>query len=391
MHRYALLIAILVVCTSLNSRQKLAADTPYPDIAPTDPQLPEDERKSFQVPKGFEVQLVASEPDIRKPIQMAFDAKGRLWVTTSEQYPFPAIGPSGQRSDLHPRRFRPRRQGEEGFDVRRRSEHPHRHSAVPDCKGVIVSGIDPGDKADSKPTCWIWKLTDTKGLGKYDKKEKLYGPFGCLNTHGMNNSYTLMPDGWVYACHGYRNDSRPKGKDGHEIFMNSGNTFRFRPDGSRIESWTHGQVNPFGIAVDPYFNLYTADCHSKPITQLIRGATYTSFSKPHDGLGFAPHVTIHGHDSTALCGLVYYAADHFPKEYLDCMFLGNVTSNCINLDKIEFVGSTPKGIEQPNFLTTKDIWFRPVDIKLALQDQVPSLPQDASRCARARRRRRRCR
>ena len=49
------------------------------------------------------------------------------------------------------------------------------------------------------------------------------------------------------------------------------------------------------MAVDPWFNLYTADCHSKPITQLIRGAYYESFGKPHDGLGFAPHVTSHDH------------------------------------------------------------------------------------------------
>ena len=51
-------------------------------------------------------------------------------------------------------------------------------------------------------------------------------------------------------------------------------------------------------------NLYTADCHSKPITQLIPGAYYDSFGKPHDGLGFAPHVTRHDHGSTGLCGLV---------------------------------------------------------------------------------------
>ena len=30
------------------------------------------------------------------------------------------------------------------------------------------TSIDPGEKKDSKPTGWIWKLTDTKGLGKYD-------------------------------------------------------------------------------------------------------------------------------------------------------------------------------------------------------------------------------
>src|SRR5204862_633548 len=42
------------------------------------------------VPPGFEVQLVAAEPDIAKPMNMAFDATGRLWVTTSREYPFPA-------------------------------------------------------------------------------------------------------------------------------------------------------------------------------------------------------------------------------------------------------------------------------------------------------------
>jgi putative heme-binding domain-containing protein len=342
----------------------LAGAQGYPNIAPTEPKTPEQERQTFKLPPGFEAQLVASEPDIRKPIQMAFDGKGRLWVTTSEEYPFAARGRPGK----------DRLYVLEGFGLDGKAKKvsifaddlniPIGVLPLPDGKSVIVSSIDPEEGKDGKLTCWIWKLTDTDGDGKYDKKEKLYGPFGCDDTHGMNNSYTLMPDGWVYACHGFRNDSRPKGKDGHEIFMNSGNTFRFRPDGSHIEVWTRGQVNPFGIAVDPFFNLYTADCHSKPITQLIHGATYTSFSKPHDGLGFAPHVTIHGHESTALCGLVYYAANHFPLEYENSMFLGNVTSNCINLDKIEFNGSTPKAIDKGMFLASSDIWFRPTDIKL---------------------------
>ncbi len=127
---------------------------------------------------------------------------------------------------------------------------------------------------------------------------------------------------------------------------------RFRPDGSRIEVFTRGQVNPFGIAVDPWFNLYTADCHSKPITQLIRGAVYQSFGKPHDGLGFAPHVSDHSHGSTALCGLTWYDADHFPEAYRGCMFLGNVVTNRVNFDRIEWRGSTPVAKEQPDFCTS---------------------------------------
>ena len=45
------------------------------------------ERKSFIVPEGFEVNLYASDPQIAKPIQMNFDAQGRLWIASSSVYP----------------------------------------------------------------------------------------------------------------------------------------------------------------------------------------------------------------------------------------------------------------------------------------------------------------
>src|SRR5438046_600627 len=54
------------------------------------PLAPEEQQKLFHVPPGFEVQLVAAEPQISKPINLAFDAAGRLWVTCTELYPFPA-------------------------------------------------------------------------------------------------------------------------------------------------------------------------------------------------------------------------------------------------------------------------------------------------------------
>ena len=52
----------------------------------------------------------------------------------------------------------------------------------------------------------------------------LFTGFGIEDTHGMYNSFTLMPDGWVYACHGFANDSTVKGKDGHEVKMHSPGT-----------------------------------------------------------------------------------------------------------------------------------------------------------------------
>ncbi|MFO0935027.1 MAG: PVC-type heme-binding CxxCH protein [Gemmataceae bacterium] len=323
------------------------------DIATTDALTPENERKSFKLPPGFQAQLVASEPAIEKPMQLCWDAKGRLWVTTSHTYPFPSE--PGKSSDklfiLSDFDDSGKAMKVEVFDDK--LNIPIGVLPLPDGKSVIVSSVGQ-----------ILKLTDTDGDGKADKREVLFDGFGTRDTHGMVNSFTLLPDGWVYACHGYLNTSKVKGKDGHEIEMNSGNTFRFRPDGSRIEVYTRGQVNPFGITVDPWGNLYTADCHTKPITQLIRGAVYDSFGKPHDGLGYAPHVTDHDHGSTALCGLSWYQANHFPPEFDSCMFLGNVVTNKINADKISWNGCSPIARELPDFLVSGDPWFRPTDIKL---------------------------
>ena len=146
--------------------------------------------------------------------------------------------------------------------------------------------------------------------------------------------------------------------------MNSGNTYRMRPDGSHAEYVTHGQVNPFGLAFDPLGNLYSCDCHSRPVYQLLRGAWYPSFGKPDDGLGFGPDMVTHDHGSTGIAGISYYAADQFPEAYRGTVFIGNVVTNRINHDRIEWHGSTPKGIEQPDFVWSEDNWFRPVDIEL---------------------------
>ncbi len=180
----------------------------------------------------------------------------------------------------------------------------------------------------------------------------------------MTNNFTLGFDGWIYACHGYSNTSTVKGGDNKPIVMNSGNIYRMKPDGSHLEYFTHGQVNPFGLAFDPLGNLYSSDCHTRPIYQLLRGAWYPSFGKPHDGLGFGPEVMTHDHGSTAIAGITYYAADHFPPDYLDTIFMGNVVTNRINHDRIERHGSTVRALQLPDFLSSDDTWFRPVDIKL---------------------------
>ncbi len=180
----------------------------------------------------------------------------------------------------------------------------------------------------------------------------------------MVSSLTRGADGWIYACHGFNNQSSVTAKDGSKVQLNSGNTFRFREDGSSIQQYTQGQVNPFGLTRDQWGNWYSADCHSKPLTALLPGACYPSFGRPHDGLGFAPDMMEHLHGSTAICGLTYYQASHFPLEYRHLFYSGNVMTSRINCNAPQWNGATIAATEQPDFMTSDDPWFRPVDIQL---------------------------
>src|SRR5688572_21732677 len=47
----------------------------------------EEQRRSFSVPEGFEVELVAGDPDLTKTITVAFDDAGRMWAITASEYP----------------------------------------------------------------------------------------------------------------------------------------------------------------------------------------------------------------------------------------------------------------------------------------------------------------
>ena len=367
----------------------IAGADPRGDHPGTLPSTPEQEKATFHLPPGFEIQLVAAEPEIQKPINMTFDGGGRLWVTGSEMYPWPAsVEADGQpipdfakhyaeiASAFHAGDKAPPASDKARDTVRVLSDfdetgHARKISVFADGLN-IPSGVQPlprkpGSKGDtvivySIPN--IWKLEDTTGSGHADKREVLYGTAGFLDTHGGMSSFLYWMDGWIYGTHGFRNHSELHDKAGRVTVLDSGNTYRFKPDGSAFEIYSHGQTNPFGLTVDPLGNFYTADSHSRPVYMLLRGAWYEGIGKQHDGLGFAPRITDDDHGSTAIGGIAYYADDKFPEEYRGNTFNGNVVTQKINRDKMEWHGSTPKAIRMPDFLTSDDPWFRPVQVKL---------------------------
>jgi len=345
---------LLVLFTPCAAGPTAAQDGPsYDLVAPTDPLEPEEERQKLHLPEGFEIQLVASAPAIGKPMNLAFDARGRLWVTSSTAYPYPAEGGSsaGDRVTIL---------DDIGVDGRARSI-----TQFADGLNIPIGLLPLGASEAlvySIPS--VDRFRDTDGDGAADERDTVLQTYGYNDTHGMTNAFAHGFDGWIHACHGFANTSVVEGPDGRSIRMQSGNTYRFRPDGTGLEQWTWGQVNPFGLAFDALGNLYSCDCHSKPIYQLIRGAYYPSFGKPHDGLGFGPAMMDHSHGSTGIAGIVVYEADQFPRAYRGTLFIGNPVTSRVNHDRLAWTGSTPRAIEQPDFIVSDDPWFRPVDLEL---------------------------
>ncbi|MEO6150664.1 MAG: PVC-type heme-binding CxxCH protein [Mucilaginibacter sp.] len=312
---------------------------------------PEEEQQSFKLPPGFEIQLFAAEPEIGKPINISFDGRGRMWVSQSFEYPFPAKTPN---------------KGKDRITILEDSNGDGRADKFTnfnDTLNIPIGILPVGNGAVSYSIPNVYRFYDSDNNNKADAQKKLLGPFGYTDTHGMVNNFLRGYDGWVYACHGFTNLSTIAGADGDSITMRSGNTFRFKIDGSRVEQTTSGRINPFGQVYDEMGYLYSTDCHTSPLYQLIMGGDYTGWGL-EQGMGFAPDMKPLQNEATALAGIAYYADTLFPRDYQKNLYIGDVVASRIYRNSYINKGSTPVGKREPDFVKSKDPWFRPVDVKM---------------------------
>ena len=72
--RYSFIPLILgFLFYSSGKRSKKEMIIAQEDVQPTEPLSPEEAQKRFKLPDGFKIELYASEPEIGKPINIAFD------------------------------------------------------------------------------------------------------------------------------------------------------------------------------------------------------------------------------------------------------------------------------------------------------------------------------
>ena len=170
------------------------AEDPFrSNVRPTEPLTAAEQQKTFHLPPGFEIQLVAAEPDIQKPMNLAIDARGRLWMSGSVEYPYAAA--DGQ--------------GHDAIKVLEDTNGDGRADKITTfVDGLnIPIGLYPyrdGVIAYSMPNIWFFR--DTDGDGRADQREILYGPLGIpRDTHGMQNAFLRGFDGLLYVNHGFAN------------------------------------------------------------------------------------------------------------------------------------------------------------------------------------------
>ena len=151
--------------------------------------IPRLERKTFKLADGFEVNLYAGDPLLAKPIQMNFDADGRLWVASSEIYP--QIKP-GQKAD------------DKIIVLEDTNRDGKADKTTIFARGLLIPTAvihdnQPGYGAYVANSTELLHLRDTDGDGKVDTKRVVLTGFGTEDTHHILHTFRWGIDG--HALH----------------------------------------------------------------------------------------------------------------------------------------------------------------------------------------------
>jgi putative heme-binding domain-containing protein len=306
---------------------------------------PELERRSFQVADGFEVNLWAADPMLAKPIEMNFDAAGRLWVACSALYP----------------QIKPGQTADDKIVVLEDTKGTGKADrATVFAEGLLIpTGLEPGDGgvyvANSTE---LLHLMDTDGDGKADRRRVVLSGFGTEDTHHILHTLRWGPDGMLYFNQSTYIHSHIETPYGPRR-LNGGGVWQFRPETTSLEVFARGWINPWGQHWDRWGQTFVTDgAGGEGVNYVIPGAAYAwAIGVPRILQGLNP-------GSPKYCGCEVLSGRHLPDNWQ-----GNLVTNDFRGHRVcRFVlredGSGFSAQEKGELIKTTHDAFRPVDVKM---------------------------
>src|SRR5690606_40964812 len=83
---FIVLLSFCIGCKEITYMDQIYSKPEIVREAPSDFLTPEESMETFYLPEGFKIELVASEPMINEPVDIAWDGNGRMYVTQMETY-----------------------------------------------------------------------------------------------------------------------------------------------------------------------------------------------------------------------------------------------------------------------------------------------------------------
>jgi glucose/arabinose dehydrogenase len=199
--------------------------------------------QAMTVHKGLKVELFASEeqfPELVKPVQMAFDTKGRLWVAAWKNYPH----------------WQPRTPMDDKLLILEDTNGDGKADKCTTFAGDLQNPTgfefyNGGVLVAQQPNLVF--LKDTNGDDKYDTKEYILHGFDSADTHHAINSFTFDPGGALYMQEGIFHRTQVETPWGPTTRQMDGGVYRFEPRTWKFETYVPFNFpNPHGHVFDQW-------------------------------------------------------------------------------------------------------------------------------------------
>lgn len=306
---------------------------------------PEAELKAFVVPEGFEVKLFAAEPMIQKPVQMNWDAQGRLWVVCSSTYPHIKPGESAK---------------DQVVVLEDTDGDGKADKSTTFAEGLhIPTALAPGDGglyvANSTEVLF---LKDTDGDLKADERTILLSGFGTEDTHHLLHTFRWGPEGMLYFNQSIYIHTHMETPYGVRRLMGGG-IWEFRPETRRAEIISKGLINPWGFEFDRWGQSFACDgAGGEGVNFIFPGSVFaTSPGAKRIVHGLSP-------GQPKQCGLEIIEDPHFPADWQGTFVLNDFRGNRVNRFMLTPSGSSYIAKQLPDVLASTHRAFRPIDVKV---------------------------